>query len=522
MKRIIPVLGLLLLTGCTSGTSTESTTATSDTESDSTSQTTTQTSYGEGSSIEFTERDLDSSYDESTATVIVLADGGTTISGEGASVAGDVITISAEGTYILSGSLSNGQIVIDATSEDKIQVVLDEVDITSESSAPIYIKQADKVFLTIIGDNNLETSGDYVAIDDNNVDGVIYSKDDLTINGTGTLIVEGDSNGIVSKDDLILVDVTINMNVGNHGLEANDIIKVKSGSYNITSGDDAINSSNDEDGSLGNIYICGGEFDLDSGDDALHATATITIDGGELLMSAEDDGIHSDTEIIINSGSILIEESYEGIEAADITINGGSIELTSSDDGFNVSGGNDSSGFGGGMDQFASSSGVLTINDGVIYVNASGDGLDSNGDLIINGGEVYASGPTNSGNGVIDYNGEGSITGGTIIAVGASGMDQTLTATNQGVVYMQLSQNYQSGSKIEITDSDGNVLASYTATSAFNMIVFSTSELSIGNTYTLTISGDSTTITLDTLQYGSSAGTMKMPDGNISGRPSRH
>lgn len=522
MKKLIPVLGLLIITGCTSGTSTESTTASSDSESDSTSVTASQTSGGDGSSIEFTDRDLDSSYDESTATTVVLADGGCTVSGEGVSIDGDVITITGEGVYILSGSLSDGQLVIDAANEDKIQVVLDGVEITSSSTAPIYIKQADKVFLTIVGENSLETSGDYVAIDDNNIDGVIYSKDDLTINGTGTLTIEGNANGIVSKDDLALVDITISMNVGNHGLEANDIIKVKSGTYNITSGDDAMNSSNDEDESLGNIYICGGEFDFDSGDDALHATATITIDGGDLTLLAEDDGIHSDTEIIINSGSILIEDSYEGIEAADITINGGLIELTSSDDGLNVSGGNDSSGFGGGMDQFASSSGTLTINGGVVYVNASGDGLDSNGDLVINGGEVYASGPTNSGNGVIDYNGEGSITGGTIIAVGASGMDQTLTASSQGVVYMQLSQNYQAGAEIQITDSDGNVLAEYTATSAFNMIVFSTSELSTGNTYTLTVAGDSTTITLDTLQYGSSSGSMQMPDGNISGRPSRH
>ena len=295
----------------------------------------------------------------------------------------------------------------------------------------------------------------------------------------------------------------MNIDVTNHGLEANDIIKVHSGTYNITSDDDSFNSSNDEDTSLGNIYVLDGEFDLSSGDDGIHASGSIIIDGGEFAIDAEDDGVHSDISLIINGGNIEVLGSYEGLESSDITINGGVVEVTSSDDGINVSGGSDSSGFGGGQDQFATSDGYLTINGGTVTVNASGDGLDSNGSMIINGGEIYVSGPTNSGNGTLDYNGEGSITGGNIIAVGASGMDQTLSSTDQGVIYYQFSTSYKASTLIEIYDSTGQLLDSYTASSAFNMMVASNESFTTGNTYTIVVGGDEYTIEMDSLAYGS-------------------
>ncbi|MDD3027430.1 MAG: carbohydrate-binding domain-containing protein [Erysipelotrichaceae bacterium] len=493
MKKIIAVFTAFIIAGCTSSTQSEEQTTT-DSNAEASADTV---------SYEFTDSDLDYSYDNASATSIKLSDGATVIEGDGASLDGDVVTISSEGVYVISGTLSNGQIVIESDDQSKIQIVLSNVEITSSDSAPIYVKQADKVFVTVEGTNNLATSGDYENDGDTNVDGVIFSKDDLTINGDGEMSIHGPANGIVSKDDLCLVGLTLDIDVGNHGLEANDIIKIHSGQYNISSDDDCLNSSNEEDASLGNVYILNGDFDLSSGDDGIHATGSITIDGGEFSIDTSDDGVHSDVSLTVNGGTITVIDSYEGLESGDIIINDGVVNVTSSDDGVNVSGGNDSSGFGGGQDQFAVADGNLTINGGTVTVNASGDGLDSNGSLIINGGQIYVSGPTNSGNGALDYNSEGAISGGSIIAIGASGMDQTLSSSTQGVIYYQFASSYQTGSLVEIYDSENNLLDSYTAQSAFNMVVVSNENLKEGNTYTIKIDGDDYTIELDSLAYGS-------------------
>ncbi len=493
MKKIIVLFTAILLAGC-STTSESDEQATTNTQSE---DATTTSSY------EFTDRDLDWSYDNAAATSIKLSDGGTVIEGDGANVEGDVVTITSEGIYVISGNLSDGQIIVDSDDQSKIQIVLNSVSITSSDSAPIYVKQADKVFLTLEGSNILETSGEYVLDGDVNVDGVIFSKDDMTINGDGELTITGSGNGIVSKDDLNMVGISLNIDVANHGLEANDIIKVHSGTYVIDSDDDCINSSNDEDTSLGNLYVLNGDFDLNSGDDGVHASGSITIDGGNMDIDAVDDGIHSDISLTVNGGTITVMDSYEGLESGEITINDGVIDVTASDDGINVSGGNDSSGFGGGQDQFSLDQGDLTINDGTISVKAGGDGLDSNGSMAIKGGQIHVSGPTNSGNGVLDYNNDGTITGGSIIAIGASGMDQTLSSSSQGVIYYRFSSNYQANSLIEIYDSNNQLLDSYVAVSAFNMIVVSNESLVSGETYTLIVDGDEYTIELDGLAYGS-------------------
>lgn len=269
----------------------------------------------------FTERDLDVGYDESSAVKINLADDSTTVTvgddteadasetdetkadetqadesetnetkvaSSGVSISGNIITISKEGTYVLSGALSEGQIVVDADSA-KVQLVLDNVDITCASSAAIYVKNADKTFITLAEDseNILMNTAEYEAIDDNNIDAVIFSKDDLTLNGKGTLTINSEyGHGIVSKDDLKLVSGTCNITAKNHALSGKDSVRIAAGTYNLTSGKDGIHSENADDDEKGFVYIASGDFTIESTGDGIDASYVVQIDDGDFEITA--------------------------------------------------------------------------------------------------------------------------------------------------------------------------------------------------------------------------------------------
>ena len=289
----------------------------------------------------FTERDLDVGYDESSAVKINLADDSTTVTvgddteadvsetdetkadetqadesetdgtkadksetngtkadesetdetkvaSSSVSISGNIITISKEGTYVLSGALSEGQIVVDADSA-KVQLVLDNVDITCASSAAIYVKNADKTFITLAEDseNILMNTAEYEAIDDNNIDAVIFSKDDLTLNGKGTLTINSEyGHGIVSKDDLKLVSGTCNITAKNHALSGKDSVRIAAGTYNLTSGKDGIHSENADDDEKGFVYIASGDFTIESTGDGIDASYVVQIDDGDFDITA--------------------------------------------------------------------------------------------------------------------------------------------------------------------------------------------------------------------------------------------
>nr|WP_308669700.1 carbohydrate-binding domain-containing protein [uncultured Agathobacter sp.] len=279
----------------------------------------------------FTERDLDVGYDESSAVKINLADDSTTVTvgddteadasetdetkadetqadesetdetkadksetnetkaaSSGVSISGNIITISKEGTYVLSGALSEGQIVVDADSA-KVQLVLDNVDITCASSASIYVKNADKTFITLAEDseNILMNTAEYEAIDDNNIDAVIFSKDDLTLNGKGTLTINSEyGHGIVSKDDLKLVSGTCNITAKKHALSGKDSVRIAAGTYNLTSGKDGIHSENADDDEKGFVYIASGDFTIESTGDGIDASYVVQIDDGDFEITA--------------------------------------------------------------------------------------------------------------------------------------------------------------------------------------------------------------------------------------------
>ena len=254
----------------------------------------------------FTERDLDVGYDESSAVKINLADDSTTVTvgddteadasetdetkaaSSGVSISGNIITISKEGTYVLSGALSEGQIVVDADSA-KVQLVLDNADITCASSAAIYVKNADKTFITLAegSENILMNTAEYEAIDDNNIDAVIFSKDDLTLNGKGTLTINSEyGHGIVSKDDLKLVSGTCNITAKKHALSGKDSVRIAAGTYNLTSGKDGIHSENADDDEKGFVYIASGDFTIESTGDGIDASYVVQIDDGDFDITA--------------------------------------------------------------------------------------------------------------------------------------------------------------------------------------------------------------------------------------------
>lgn len=231
----------------------------------------------------FTDNDLDASWDSTTAAEITLSDTGSSSASQNVNIDDSTVTISAEGTYVLSGNLKNGQIVVEAPDTAKVQLVLNGVTVNSDTSAALYIKQADKVFLTLAegSKNTLTTAKEYVAIDDNNIDAAVFSKEDLTINGTGTLTVSSAfGHGIVSKDDLVLADGTYTITSAKHGLAGKDSVRIADGSYTISSGKDGIHAENADDTSLGFLFVADGSFSIRSTTDGMDAASILQVENG--------------------------------------------------------------------------------------------------------------------------------------------------------------------------------------------------------------------------------------------------
>lgn len=279
-------------------------TACSGTAADSTDTTESQQAVSTGDTLSyddmFTDRDLDVGYEESDSVKISLSDDSTTVSSgssdnsstddtvDGVTVDGNVITITSGGTYIISGTLTEGQLVVDADDE-KVQIVLDNADITCSTSAAIYVKSAGKTFITLAegSENILMNTAEFEAIDDNNIDAVIFSKDDLALNGSGTLTINSENgHGIVSKDDLKITGGTYNITAASHALSGKDSVRIAAGTFNLVSGKDGIHSENADDSSKGYVYIAGGEFTIDSTGDGIDASNIVQIDGGTFDITA--------------------------------------------------------------------------------------------------------------------------------------------------------------------------------------------------------------------------------------------
>ena len=473
----------LSLAACGSAATSKKTTTTTATATTSSTSVSTNTTLDE--SDMYTDRDLTQTYDESEAINVNLSDGNSTC--ESSSVTVDnktnAITITGEGVYVFSGSLSDGQIIVDAADDAKVEIVLKNASITNDTSAAIYVKNAKKTFITLADGtkNSLSTTGTFEADGDTNVDGVIFSKEDLTIKGTGSLTVNSaEGHGIVGKDDLVITGGTISVTAGKKGIAGKDSIRVNGGEITVDAQDDGFHSGNDDDASKGWTYIS----------------------GGQITIASKDDGIHADSELRIAGGEISVTQSNEGLESQVINIIDGTINIVSSDDGLNAS--SDSSDSSGNTNQkqdpmAGDDSCVLNISGGTLTIDAGGDGVDSNGSLNVSGGSVYVSGPTDNGNAALDSGTSSTITGGTVIAAGSSGMAENFGSdSTQGS--MLVSTENGSGT-ITLTDSDGNVLASFTPTKSYSCAVISTPDIALGGTYTVTYGAQTTSVTMDSSSY---------------------
>lgn len=365
-----------LASAVTGNTSTSSSSSVSSSSSSGTSVTATATTLNAmlDTTDMFSNKDLEQTADLTAAKYISL-------------VSGQDVTITEDGVYVLSGNVKEVTVSVAAAEDAKVQLVLNGVTITNEDAPAIYVKTADKVFVTTTDTNNtMKVSGTFVADGDTNLDAVIYSKTDLVLNGTGTLeIISTQGNGITSKDDLKITGGTYNITSKLDGFEGNDSIRVYSGIITVTSNKDAFHSENAEDLSLGYIYIQGGTFIISAAEDAIQGISVIQIDGGE----------------------ITITKCLEGIEATYIQINGGTIKINSSDDGINAA----------AKSSFYDV--VIEINGGnVTIVMGSGDtdAVDANGSIYVNGGTITITAATSS----FDFDDEGKLNGGTVTVNGAA------------------------------------------------------------------------------------------------------
>lgn len=273
------------------------------------------------------------------------------------------------------------------------------------------------------------------------------------------------------------------------------------------------------------ILIENGTFNIDSSDDSIHSNGNVIINNGVCEIKSGDDGMHSDTSLTINNGEINISKSYEGVESAKIEINGGDINIVASDDGINVAGGNDSSSINGrpGQNNFSSNTDqTLTINNGNITIDASGDGIDINGNGYIYGGKILVNGPTNSGNGALDYAGTFEVSGGELIAIGASGMMQT--PSNNSTIYSisyVFSTKQEANTNIIIKNSSNEEVISVVATKTYNSLVVSSEKFIKGESYTVYLNGEKVEeITLDNIVTSVVGSGMQMPGGGMmNGNP---
>lgn len=285
-KALAPLAltALFFLSACGSAETAESAAASSQAAQTGTVQFTST----ESSSEMFTDRDLEIGYDEDTSAQITLTGSGASCDSDAVQISGSTVTITDEGTYILSGTLENGMIVVSAEDTDKVQLVLNGVEISNDTSAAIYVLEADKVFITTAAgtENLLANGGEYIAIDDNNIDAVIFSKADLTLNGAGTLTINAAAgHGIVSKDELVLTSGTYVITAASHGISGKDSVRIASGTYTITSGKDGIHAENTDDTSLGHLYVAGGTFVITADGDGLSASSYLQIDDGEFTIT---------------------------------------------------------------------------------------------------------------------------------------------------------------------------------------------------------------------------------------------
>lgn len=344
----------------------------------------------------FSDRNIDASYDEESSAIIEL-NGDTASCGSNAvRIYGSTVTITDEGTYILTGTLNDGTVIVNADKTDKTQLVLNNAVINSETSAAIYVLQADKVFISLAPDsvNTLFNGGNFVAIDDNNIDAVVFSKDDITFNGSGYLTVTSPAgHGIVSKDELTLCGGAYEISAAAHGLYGKDSVCVTATTLDITSVKDGIHAENADNASLGYVYIQSGIFTITAEGDGVSAAAQMQIDDGDFNIVAGGGSTNAEKQTSdgwggfpgggrggggwptgtsgTNAESEEESTSIKGIKASgNLLIQGGSFMIDSADDAVHTNA-------------------SVTVQDGIFDISTGDDGFHADDTLSVTGGEIY-------------------------------------------------------------------------------------------------------------------------------------
>lgn len=423
----------------------------------------------------------DLTWDAASEVAVPLADDASTVTPDSSGavkVDGDTVTISAAGTYRLSGSLTDGRVVVAAGEDDVVRIILDGADVTSSTGAPLVVQSANEVivFLAEGTSNALADAASYTDQSDDAPNAALYSMADLTIAGTGSLTVDGNYNdGISAKDGLVLAAGNVTVDAKDDGIVGKDYAVLLDGDYQVTAGDDGFKSDNEEDEGRGWVLI----------------------NGGNLTVSAGDDGIKAFNTLTVAAGSATVKESEEGLEAQHIVISGGTASVTSNDDGVNASGGSTGTtsqgGMGGGMGgggEMAAGDYTVEISGGSLTINSQGDGLDSNGSATITGGTVVVNGPTNDGNGALDVNGELVVNGGTVAAAGSSAMAVTPGMSSaQSGVQLTFGSALPAGTTIQLADSGGAVVATFVTSKQAASLVYSSAAITAGEEYTVYTGG---------------------------------
>ncbi|MBQ0083517.1 MAG: carbohydrate-binding domain-containing protein [Clostridiales bacterium] len=406
----------------------------------------------ENTNAMFTENDLNADWDTNGATEIVLNGDSAKITGNGAYFSNNTVYISYAGKYLISGNL-NGSVNIDADGDDKIWLLFDGVNITSKTEPPLYIKQADKIFLTL-KENSNNTLKFENTDETSDIDGCIFSKDDLTVNGKGSLNVTSSGlHGIVCNDSLVFTGGSIDITAKNDGVHAHDAIKICNTAITVSAGDDGLHAGNDDETAV--FYL--------------------------------------------ESGSIDITECYEGIEANDITIAGGTVNITPSDDGINANGSGKTS--------------LITVSGGdITVINKNGrdaDGLDSNGSINITGGNVFISVVGSGTNNAVDYGSESggkfTISGGTVVACGSSQMAEAPDSeSKQGFIMENISGN--ENDTLIVSDKSGNEIISKEIPCSFSCILISSPSISAGDNIKMKIGDTEKDITVSNAAANTTSG----------------
>ncbi|ACZ32210.1 conserved hypothetical protein [Xylanimonas cellulosilytica DSM 15894] len=558
-------LAVALVTGCTAddGAAAAPGTASSDTAS---SETAAAAPDNEGRSAEEVMADnlsfadtaalIGQTWDESEEVAITLTGSSATVDDGAVTVDGDTVTVTAPGTYRLSGTLA-GQVVVDSSADGVVRLVLDGADITSATTSALAVADADQVSVVLAdgSDNTLTDAAQYAETDAENApNAALFSTADLAVSGGGTLTVTGRTNdGIGAKDGLVL-DADVRVSAVDDGVRGKDYLVVAGGTLTVEADGDAMKSDNDEDATAGYVLLQDGTVSLTAGVDGIDAATDVVITGGTLTVAAGDDGVHAEHALVIAGGDVTVSRSEEGLEGLDITLTGGTVDVTASDDGVNASDGSGSGdpmggGFGGppadggggrgggrgggqrpadgserpampdgelpegmpsgapdgdlpdraapGAAEGAPATGAsLTITGGTLRVNAEGDGLDSNGTLTMTGGDVVVHGPTDDGNGALDTASGLTVDGGTLVAVGSAGMAETPDdGSAQGWLSARFDSAVAAGTTLTVTDADGVEVARVTVAKSAASLVVSTAGVTTGVQYTVT-GDDGTQVTV--------------------------